>query len=157
MIGISWLGGPAPVWRLLSRDCRRSGNSLYSGFQLLRARTQLPARPPPPRPAPPHGGLRFPEAPGRRGGRRAGCLSMATGELGSRSAEKLFSLSGLFAVYKPKGRTSAAVLNLLKERLLAGRRAVGLGDLRAPSWVLRSSCKSLLSVSVCRSRRASKR
>ncbi|XP_040530103.1 probable tRNA pseudouridine synthase 1 [Gallus gallus] len=44
---------------------------------------------------------------------------MATGELGGRSAEKLFSLSGLFAVYKPKGPTSAAVLNLLKERLLA--------------------------------------
>ncbi|OXB82337.1 UNVERIFIED_CONTAM: hypothetical protein H355_009262 [Colinus virginianus] len=44
---------------------------------------------------------------------------MATAELGGRSAEKLFSLSGLFAVYKPKGSTSAAVLNLLKERLLA--------------------------------------
>lgn len=51
---------------------------------------------------------------------------MATGELGGRSAEKLFSLSGLFAVYKPKGPTSAAVLNLLKERLLAGRRALQL-------------------------------
>lgn len=67
---------------------------------------------------------------------------MATGELGGRAAEKLFSLSGLFAVYKPKGATSAAVLNLLKERLLAGRRAVGLGDLRAPSWVLRWSCNA---------------
>ncbi|XP_056350348.1 pseudouridylate synthase TRUB1 isoform X3 [Oenanthe melanoleuca] len=36
-----------------------------------------------------------------------------------RAADKLFSLSGLFAVRKPKGPTSAAVLNLLKERLLA--------------------------------------
>jgi len=49
-----------------------------------------------------------------------------------RSAEKLFSLSGLFAVYKPKGPTSAGVLNLLKERLLAGRRA-GL-----PGWARRA-------------------
>lgn len=39
-----------------------------------------------------------------------------------RAADKLFSLSGLFAVCKPKGPTSAAVLNLLKERLLAGER-----------------------------------
>lgn len=39
-----------------------------------------------------------------------------------RAADKLFSLSGLFAVRKPKGPTSAAVLNLLKERLLAGER-----------------------------------
>ncbi|XP_032047123.1 probable tRNA pseudouridine synthase 1 [Aythya fuligula] len=49
---------------------------------------------------------------------------MAGGEAGgggvaARAAQKLFSLSGLFAVYKPKGPTSAAVLNLLKERLLA--------------------------------------
>ncbi|RLW02156.1 hypothetical protein DV515_00007389 [Chloebia gouldiae] len=36
-----------------------------------------------------------------------------------RAADKLFSLSGLFAVRKPKGPTSAAVLNLLRERLLA--------------------------------------
>ncbi|NWJ11430.1 TRUB1 synthase, partial [Crypturellus undulatus] len=35
------------------------------------------------------------------------------------AAERLFSLSGIFAVYKPKGPTSAAVLNRLKERLLA--------------------------------------
>lgn len=49
-------------------------------------------------------------------GREAGGGSVA-----ARAAQKLFSLSGLFAVYKPKGPTSAAVLNLLKERLLAGR------------------------------------
>ncbi|XP_077205984.1 pseudouridylate synthase TRUB1 isoform X2 [Paroedura picta] len=34
-------------------------------------------------------------------------------------AAKLLSLSGLFAVYKPKGRTSADVLNHLKAKLLA--------------------------------------
>ncbi|XP_033918560.1 pseudouridylate synthase TRUB1 isoform X2 [Melopsittacus undulatus] len=48
---------------------------------------------------------------------------MATREAGGvvlgKAAEKLFSLSGLFAVYKPKGPTSAGVLNLLKEKLLA--------------------------------------
>ncbi|XP_068255322.1 pseudouridylate synthase TRUB1 isoform X1 [Nyctibius grandis] len=43
----------------------------------------------------------------------------AGGVVLGKSAEKLFSLSGLFAVYKPKGPTSAGVLNLLKERLLA--------------------------------------
>uniref|UniRef100_A0A8B9SQ07 Pseudouridylate synthase TRUB1 n=1 Tax=Anas platyrhynchos TaxID=8839 RepID=A0A8B9SQ07_ANAPL len=41
------------------------------------------------------------------------------GGVAARAAQKLFSLSGLFAVYKPKGPTSAAVLNLLKEKLLA--------------------------------------
>ncbi|XP_074855182.1 pseudouridylate synthase TRUB1 [Carettochelys insculpta] len=46
------------------------------------------------------------------------------GELGSvvahsAAAAKLFSLSGLFAVYKPKGPTCASVLNQLKEKLLA--------------------------------------
>lgn len=46
----------------------------------------------------------------------------AGGGVAGRAAQKLFSLSGLFAVYKPKGPTSAAVLNLLKEKLLAGRR-----------------------------------
>uniref|UniRef100_A0A8C5F1T4 Pseudouridylate synthase TRUB1 n=1 Tax=Gopherus evgoodei TaxID=1825980 RepID=A0A8C5F1T4_9SAUR len=35
------------------------------------------------------------------------------------AAAKLLSLSGLFAVYKPKGPTSADVLNQLKEKLLA--------------------------------------
>uniref|UniRef100_A0A8C0G636 Pseudouridylate synthase TRUB1 n=1 Tax=Chelonoidis abingdonii TaxID=106734 RepID=A0A8C0G636_CHEAB len=35
------------------------------------------------------------------------------------AATKLLSLSGLFAVYKPKGPTSANVLNQLKEKLLA--------------------------------------
>lgn len=35
-------------------------------------------------------------------------------------AAKLLSLSGLFAVYKPKGPTSAEVLNQLKAKLLAG-------------------------------------
>ncbi|XP_024059583.2 probable tRNA pseudouridine synthase 1 [Terrapene carolina triunguis] len=35
------------------------------------------------------------------------------------AAAKLLSLSGLFAVYKPKGPTSANVLNQLKEKLLA--------------------------------------
>nr|XP_014434973.1 probable tRNA pseudouridine synthase 1 isoform X2 [Pelodiscus sinensis] len=35
------------------------------------------------------------------------------------AAAKLFSLSGLFALYKPKGPTSAHVLNQLKEKLLA--------------------------------------
>lgn len=54
----------------------------------------------------------------------------AGGVVLGRSAEKLFSLSGLFAVYKPKGPTSAGVLNLLKERLLAGRAA-------EPAWARR--------------------
>ncbi|XP_030060620.1 pseudouridylate synthase TRUB1 [Microcaecilia unicolor] len=44
---------------------------------------------------------------------------MAAGEPTAGKAAKLFSLSGLFAIYKPKGPTSAAVLNRLKERLLA--------------------------------------
>uniref|UniRef100_A0A8C8BMY8 tRNA pseudouridine(55) synthase n=1 Tax=Otus sunia TaxID=257818 RepID=A0A8C8BMY8_9STRI len=75
------------------------------------------------------GGLHFPSAPGRGGGRAARpgpagpAGSMAAREAGGvvlgKSADKLFSLSGLFAVYKPKGPTSAGVLNLLKERLLA--------------------------------------
>ncbi|XP_067393085.1 pseudouridylate synthase TRUB1 isoform X2 [Emydura macquarii macquarii] len=39
--------------------------------------------------------------------------------LANTAAAKLFSLSGLFAVYKPKGPTSASVLNQLKEKLLA--------------------------------------
>uniref|UniRef100_A0A8C8SAD2 Pseudouridylate synthase TRUB1 n=1 Tax=Pelusios castaneus TaxID=367368 RepID=A0A8C8SAD2_9SAUR len=39
--------------------------------------------------------------------------------LANPAAAKLFSLSGLFAVYKPKGPTSAGVLNQLKEKLLA--------------------------------------
>ncbi|EMP39029.1 Putative tRNA pseudouridine synthase 1 [Chelonia mydas] len=39
--------------------------------------------------------------------------------LANTAAAKLFSLSGLFAVYKPKGPTSANVLNQLKEKLLA--------------------------------------
>lgn len=51
----------------------------------------------------------------------------ARGVVLGKAADKLFSLSGLFAVYKPKGPTSAGVLNLLKERLLAGRRAAGRG------------------------------
>ncbi|MEJ1270952.1 hypothetical protein NN561_001782 [Cricetulus griseus] len=35
-------------------------------------------------------------------------------------AAKLLSLSGVFAVHKPKGPTSAELLNRLKEKLLAG-------------------------------------
>lgn len=84
-------------------------------------------------------GLHFPAAPGR-GGRRVVVAgrwpglpggSMAAREAGGvvlgKAAEKLFSLSGLFAVYKPKGLTSAGVLNLLKEKLLAGRRRARAG------------------------------
>uniref|UniRef100_A0A5F8GB39 Pseudouridylate synthase TRUB1 n=1 Tax=Monodelphis domestica TaxID=13616 RepID=A0A5F8GB39_MONDO len=37
----------------------------------------------------------------------------------SAAAAKLLSLSGVFAVYKPKGPTSAELLNQLKEKLLA--------------------------------------
>lgn len=37
-------------------------------------------------------------------------------------AAKLMSLSGVFAVHKPKGPTSAELLNRLKEKLLAGTR-----------------------------------
>ncbi|XP_062436427.1 pseudouridylate synthase TRUB1 isoform X2 [Rhea pennata] len=48
---------------------------------------------------------------GREGGGGGGVVGEA--------AARLFSLSGLFAVYKPKGPTSAGVLNRLKERLLA--------------------------------------
>uniref|UniRef100_A0A8C3N0D2 tRNA pseudouridine(55) synthase n=1 Tax=Geospiza parvula TaxID=87175 RepID=A0A8C3N0D2_GEOPR len=47
-----------------------------------------------------------------------------------RAADKLFSLSGLFAVRKPKGPTSAAVLNLLKERLLAEAGVQAKGNKR---------------------------
>lgn len=47
-------------------------------------------------------------------------------------ATKLLSLSGVFAVHKPKGPTSAELLNRLKEKLLAGTAArVGTG-LRQP-------------------------
>lgn len=45
--------------------------------------------------------------------------------LANTAAAKLFSLSGLFAVYKPKGPTSANVLNQLKEKLLAGTAGKG--------------------------------
>lgn len=38
-------------------------------------------------------------------------------------ATKLLSLSGVFAVHKPKGPTSAELLNRLKEKLLAGTAA----------------------------------
>ena len=38
-------------------------------------------------------------------------------------ATKLLSLSGVFAVHKPKGPTSAELLNQLKEKLLAGTAA----------------------------------
>ncbi|XP_044516117.1 probable tRNA pseudouridine synthase 1 [Gracilinanus agilis] len=41
----------------------------------------------------------------------------------SAAAAKLLSLSGVFAVYKPKGPTSAELLNQLKEKLLAGSAA----------------------------------
>lgn len=43
------------------------------------------------------------------------------------AADKLFSLSGLFAVYKPKGPTSADLLNQLKAKLLAGTAGQGQG------------------------------
>ncbi|KAL0616616.1 LOW QUALITY PROTEIN: hypothetical protein AAY473_013463 [Plecturocebus cupreus] len=39
-------------------------------------------------------------------------------------ATKLLSLSGVFAVHKPKGPTSAELLNRLKEKLLAGSHSV---------------------------------
>lgn len=48
-------------------------------------------------------------------------------------ATKLLSLSGVFAVHKPKGPTSAELLNRLKEKLLAGTAArVGPGGEREP-------------------------
>ncbi|XP_067156391.1 pseudouridylate synthase TRUB1 isoform X4 [Apteryx mantelli] len=53
-------------------------------------------------------------------GREGGGGGAVLGE----AADRLFALSGLFAVYKPKGPTSASVLNRLKERLLA---VVGIG------------------------------
>ncbi|XP_074151788.1 pseudouridylate synthase TRUB1 isoform X2 [Sminthopsis crassicaudata] len=43
----------------------------------------------------------------------------AAGAVRSAAAAKLLSLSGVFAVYKPKGPTSAELLNQLKEKLLA--------------------------------------
>ena len=58
-----------------------------------------------------------PRGPGghRRGrGRRPSKPALAT---------KLLSLSGVFAVHKPKGPTSAELLNRLKEKLLAGTAA----------------------------------
>ncbi|XP_074151789.1 pseudouridylate synthase TRUB1 isoform X3 [Sminthopsis crassicaudata] len=48
----------------------------------------------------------------------------AAGAVRSAAAAKLLSLSGVFAVYKPKGPTSAELLNQLKEKLLA---VVGIG------------------------------
>lgn len=48
-------------------------------------------------------------------------------------ATKLLSLSGVFAVHKPKGPTSAELLNRLKEKLLAGTAArVGTRLRRSP-------------------------
>lgn len=48
-------------------------------------------------------------------------------------ATKLLSLSGVFAVHKPKGPTSAELLNRLKEKLLAGTAArVGTRPRRPP-------------------------
>lgn len=48
-------------------------------------------------------------------------------------ATKLLSLSGVFAVHKPKGPTSAELLNRLKEKLLAGTAArVGTRMRRSP-------------------------
>lgn len=48
-------------------------------------------------------------------------------------AAKLLSLSGVFAVQKPKGPTSAELLNRLKEKLLAGTAArVGTRLRRSP-------------------------
>lgn len=48
-------------------------------------------------------------------------------------AAKLLSLSGVFAVHKPKGPTSAELLNRLKEKLLAGTAArVGTRLRRSP-------------------------
>lgn len=119
-----------------ARPCRGGGHTPKAAlFALERSRRDsvpLAAGPGRGHPAPPprgrrrRPGLRVPAAPGRGGPGRAGPVpgpagSMAAGEAG-RAADKLFSLSGLFAVYKPKGPTSAGVLNLLKERLLAGRR-----------------------------------
>uniref|UniRef100_A0A8D0G734 Pseudouridylate synthase TRUB1 n=1 Tax=Sphenodon punctatus TaxID=8508 RepID=A0A8D0G734_SPHPU len=50
----------------------------------------------------------------------AGTVSEVLGQVAATgSAARLLSLSGLFAVYKPKGPTSAEVLNRLKEKLLA--------------------------------------
>ncbi|KAK4821586.1 hypothetical protein QYF61_024445 [Mycteria americana] len=67
----------------------------------------------------------------------------AGGVVLSKSADKLFSLSGLFAVYKPKGPTSAGVLNLLKERLLAAMAWPRLGNGVVPGYVL-ARCVELL-------------
>ncbi|XP_036593010.1 probable tRNA pseudouridine synthase 1 isoform X2 [Trichosurus vulpecula] len=52
----------------------------------------------------------------------AAATTAAAGAAGagrSAAAAKLLSLSGVFAVYKPKGPTSAELLNQLKEKLLA--------------------------------------
>lgn len=52
-------------------------------------------------------------------------------------AAKLLSLSGLFAVYKPRGPTSAGVLNHLKAKLLAGIiKGVREGGTRFGIWGL---------------------
>uniref|UniRef100_A0A8C7EGX3 Pseudouridylate synthase TRUB1 n=1 Tax=Nothoprocta perdicaria TaxID=30464 RepID=A0A8C7EGX3_NOTPE len=54
----------------------------------------------------------------RSGAARTARRSMAGPErAAAERADRLFALSGLFAVYKPKGPTSAALLNRLKERL----------------------------------------
>ena len=52
-------------------------------------------------------------------------------------ATKLLSLSGVFAVHKPKGPTSAELLNRLKEKLLAGT-AAGWGPGRGEAVAVRA-------------------
>ncbi|KAM9061692.1 probable tRNA pseudouridine synthase 1 [Sarcophilus harrisii] len=52
-------------------------------------------------------------------GASATAMAGAAGASRSAAAAKLLSLSGVFAVYKPKGPTSAELLNQLKEKLLA--------------------------------------
>ncbi|KAF3827943.1 hypothetical protein GH733_001178 [Mirounga leonina] len=59
-------------------------------------------------------------------------------------ATKLLSLSGVFAVHKPKGPTSAELLNRLKEKLLAGtaaRRYIAIGELGKATDTLDSTGK----------------
>uniref|UniRef100_A0A4X2M4T3 Pseudouridylate synthase TRUB1 n=1 Tax=Vombatus ursinus TaxID=29139 RepID=A0A4X2M4T3_VOMUR len=63
-----------------------------------------------------------PSAGGKKTTAAAASAAAAAGGAGaarSAAATKLLSLSGVFAVYKPKGPTSAELLNQLKEKLLA--------------------------------------
>lgn len=64
-----------------------------------------------------------PETAGTAAAAAAARMGPGAGVSKAALATKLLSLSGVFAVHKPKGPTSAELLNRLKEKLLAGTAA----------------------------------